>query len=129
MSVWCPLFFRHLFLHVADLKFERPFARAPQFWIGGGLRVVVERFRVSPSVLSVLLEPFGLLTLLSYLTFIMSQLSEHDYSILECLLNHTWANEKWGEQLPRRIPLDTLGSMLSASQLRPNRFNSMSSAE
>ena len=71
------------------------------------------RFRVSPSfILFVLLEPFGLLTLLSYLTFIMSQLSEHDYSILECLLNHTWANERWGEQLPRRIPLDTLGSML-----------------
>ena len=72
---------------------------------------------MSPSyfILFVLLEPFGLLTLLSYLTPIMSQFSEHDYSTLECLLNHSWANKRWGEQLPRKIPIDTLGSMVEAS--------------
>ena len=45
----------------------------------------------------------------------MSQFSEHDYSTLECLLNHSWANKRWGEQLPRKIPIDTLGSMVEAS--------------
>ena len=32
--------------YVADSGFEPPFARAPQFWSGGGLGVVAERFRV-----------------------------------------------------------------------------------
>ena len=47
----------------------------------------------------------------------MSQFSEHDYSTLECLLNHSWANKRWGEQLPRKIPIDTLGSMVEASAI------------
>ena len=45
----------------------------------------------------------------------MSQFSEHDFSTLECLLNHSWANKRWGEQIPRKIPIDTLGSMVEAS--------------
>ena len=46
----------------------------------------------------------------------MSQFSEHDYSTLECLLNNSWANKRWDEQLPRKIPIDTLfGSMVEAS--------------
>ena len=36
---------------------------------------------------------------------------------LECLLNHSWANKRWGEQLPRHIPIDTLGSMVEASDI------------
>jgi hypothetical protein len=96
-------------------------AHVPEWWFmcmgrrcfGGGCRAVscVPHFLV----LFVLLQPFGLLTLLSYLTLIMSHLSEHDYSTLECLLNHSWANKRWGKQLPRHIPIDTLGSMVEAS--------------